>query len=83
MPECRDEQKEQDFWGAEQIAPGETPGFLGEPVQPFQAVAAHPERGAGGGSGREFQRGANAEANSGGIATQPDGIGKQFLHRRA
>ena len=83
MPEHCAEQKEENFGGAEQIAPGEAPGLLGEPVQPFQAVTAHPERGAGGSAGGEFQRGTDAEADAGGRPAQADGIGQQFLHRRA
>jgi hypothetical protein len=83
LPECRDEHAEDNFWVGDQVAPGEARGLLLEPVQPFQAVTAHPGRRAGGDAGAELQCGADAQADAGTIAARPDRIGEKFLHRGA
>jgi len=51
-------------------------------VQPFQAAPLHPGRRSCN-AGLIFQRRANTQANAGAARLQRDGIGQQFLQRRA
>jgi hypothetical protein len=50
-------------------------------VQPFEPRAAHPGGRAGGRTGLEIKRGADAQADAAGVRLLGDGVGQQFLQR--